>query len=46
MAPRKTTTRERLISAAAELFRRQGYAQTGVNQIIQGANATSGSFYH
>ena len=44
--PRKTDTRERLISTAAELFRRQGYAQTGVNQIIQEANATSGSFYH
>ena len=46
MVPRKTTTRERLITTAAELFRRQGYAQTGVNQIIQEANATSGSFYH
>ncbi len=46
MVPRKTTTRERLIATAAELFRRQGYAQTGVSQIIQGANATSGSFYH
>ena len=46
MVPRKTTTRERLITTAADLFRRQGYAQTGVNQIIQEANATSGSFYH
>ncbi len=46
MGPRKTTTRERLITTAAELFRRHGYAQTGVNQIIQEANATSGSFYH
>jgi len=46
VGPRKTTTRERLITTAAELFRRQGYAQTGVNQIIQEANATSGSFYH
>lgn len=46
MGPRKTTTRERLITTAAELFRRQGYAQTGVNQIIREANATSGSFYH
>jgi AcrR family transcriptional regulator len=46
LGPRKTTTRERLITTAAELFRRQGYAQTGVNQIIQEANATSGSFYH
>jgi AcrR family transcriptional regulator len=46
LGPRKTTTRQRLIATAAELFRRQGYAQTGVNQIIQEANATSGSFYH
>ena len=46
MVPRKTTTRARLITTAAELFRRQGYAQTGVNQIIQEAKATSGSFYH
>jgi TetR/AcrR family transcriptional repressor of nem operon len=46
LGPRKTTTRERLIATAADLFRRQGYAQTGVNQIIQEANATSGSFYH
>jgi len=46
LVPRKTTTRARLITTAAELFRRQGYAQTGVNQIIQEANATSGSFYH
>ena len=46
MVPRKTTTRARLIATAAELFRRQGYAQTGVNQIIQEASATSGSFYH
>jgi TetR/AcrR family transcriptional repressor of nem operon len=46
LGPRQTTTRERLLTTAAELFRRQGYAQTGVNQIIQEANATSGSFYH
>ncbi len=44
--PRQTTTRERLITTAAELFWRQGYAQTGVNEIIQQAGATSGSFYH
>jgi AcrR family transcriptional regulator len=46
MGPRKTTTRERLITTAAELFWRQGYAQTGVNEIIHQARATSGSFYH
>jgi TetR/AcrR family transcriptional repressor of lmrAB and yxaGH operons len=43
---RRSDTRDRLISTAAELFRRQGYAQTGVNEIISGAQATSGSFYH
>jgi AcrR family transcriptional regulator len=43
---RRTTTRERLIATAAELFWRQGYAQTGVNEIINQAEATSGSFYH
>jgi len=43
---RKTKTRERLITTAADLFLRQGYAQTGVNEIMQQAHATSGSFYH
>jgi len=46
LGPRKTTTRERLITTAAELFWRQGYSQTGVNEIIKQAGATSGSFYH
>jgi len=44
--PRKTNTRERLIATAAELFCRQGYAHTGVNEIMQQAKTTSGSFYH
>lgn len=43
---RRTTTRERLVRTAAELFWRQGYAGTGVNAIMQQAGATSGSFYH
>jgi AcrR family transcriptional regulator len=43
---RQTTTRDRLIATASELFWRQGYAQTGVNEIISQAQATSGSFYH
>ena len=43
---RQTTTRDRLIETASELFWRQGYAQTGVNEIISQARATSGSFYH
>ncbi len=44
--PRRTNTRERLITTAAGLFWRQGYAQTGVNEIMQQAHTTSGSFYH
>jgi AcrR family transcriptional regulator len=44
--PRRTNTRERLIETAAGLFWRQGYAQTGVNEIMQQAQTTSGSFYH
>ena len=43
---RRTNTRERLLATAAELFWRQGYAQTGVNEIMQQAKTTSGSFYH
>ncbi len=43
---RRSTTRERLVRTAAELFWRQGYAATGVNAIMQQAGATSGSFYH
>ncbi len=44
--PRRTNTRERLIATAADLFCRQGYAHTGVNEIMQRARTTSGSFYH
>jgi AcrR family transcriptional regulator len=41
-----TDTRERIISASAELFARQGYAGTGVKQIVAAANAPFGSIYH
>jgi len=40
------TTRERLIGATAELFRRQGYTGTGVKQIVEGAGAPFASMYH
>lgn len=43
---RQTQTRERLVQTAGELFWRQGYAHTGVSEIMQRAKATSGSFYH
>jgi AcrR family transcriptional regulator len=41
-----TETRERIIDASAELLRRQGYAATGVKQIVAAAKAPFGSIYH
>jgi AcrR family transcriptional regulator len=40
------STRERIVDASAELFRRQGYAATGVKQIVTEAQAPFGSLYH
>jgi AcrR family transcriptional regulator len=34
------------VRTAGELFWRQGYANTGVSEIMKRAGATSGSFYH
>jgi AcrR family transcriptional regulator len=39
-------TRDRIIEASAELFRRQGYAGTGVKRIADTACAPFGSLYH
>jgi AcrR family transcriptional regulator len=39
-------TRERIVDASAELFRRQGYTGTGVKQIVAAASAPFGSLYH
>ena len=39
-------TRQRLITAAGELFRRQGYAATGIKAILTAAEAPYGSLYH
>jgi AcrR family transcriptional regulator len=39
-------TRERIVERSAELFRRQGFAATGVKQIVAEANAPFGSVYH
>jgi AcrR family transcriptional regulator len=41
-----TDTRTRLVDAGAELFSRQGYAATGVKQIVTAAKAPFGSMYH
>jgi TetR/AcrR family transcriptional regulator, lmrAB and yxaGH operons repressor len=44
--PRPDRSRTTLVDTAALLFRRQGYAATGVNQILEGANVKAGSLYH
>jgi AcrR family transcriptional regulator len=39
-------TKDRLLEASGELFRRQGYSGTGVKQILAEAGAPFGSLYH
>lgn len=39
-------TRERVLAAAAELLRRQGYAGTGLKQISAASRTPFGSLYH
>ncbi len=41
-----TPTRERILYATAELFRRQGYSGTGLKQVVREAKAPFGSLYH
>lgn len=43
---RSNDSRVVLIQTAAALFRRQGYAATGVKQILQVADVQPGSLYH
>jgi TetR/AcrR family transcriptional repressor of lmrAB and yxaGH operons len=44
--PRPDHSRAALIEKAATLFRRQGYAATGLNQILDEAGVKPGSLYH
>jgi TetR/AcrR family transcriptional repressor of lmrAB and yxaGH operons len=44
--PRPDRSRAALLGSAAQLFRRQGYAATGVNQILESADVKAGSLYH
>jgi AcrR family transcriptional regulator len=39
-------TRDRILDASTDLFRRQGYAGTGIKQILAEAGAPFGSLYH
>ncbi|WP_407158851.1 TetR/AcrR family transcriptional regulator [Bradyrhizobium sp. STM 3557] len=43
--PRKTDARARAIATAERLFRIQGYAATGLTQIIEQSGSPKGSFY-
>jgi TetR/AcrR family transcriptional repressor of lmrAB and yxaGH operons len=45
MSP-KSDTRQRLLDASASLFRRQGYAASGLKQIVTEGEAPWGSVYH
>jgi AcrR family transcriptional regulator len=44
--PRPDRSRAALLDKAATLFRRQGYAATGLNQILDEAGVKPGSLYH
>ena len=39
-------TRERIVTASAELFRHRGYAGTGLKAILTASRAPYGSLYH
>ena len=44
--PRPAKHREALVRNAMRLFRRQGYASTGLQQIVDESGAPKGSLYH
>ncbi|MDT5094501.1 MAG: TetR/AcrR family transcriptional regulator, lmrAB and yxaGH operons repressor [Mycobacterium sp.] len=44
--PRPDRSRAALIETAGTLFRRQGYAATGLNQVLDDAGVKAGSLYH
>jgi AcrR family transcriptional regulator len=46
MASQERSTRDRLVESALYLFWLQGYAATGIAQILERARANAGSFYH
>ncbi len=44
--PRKSDAKEKLIKAAAKLFRERGYHAVGLTEILEESGAPKGSFYH
>ncbi len=45
-AKHKDDTRTRILQAGAELLHRQGYAATGIQQVLDACGVPKGSFYH
>lgn len=46
MKEKKQTTKGKIVSAAWNLFYKQGYDNTTVDQIIEASKTSKGSFYH
>jgi len=46
MSAMASDTKQRIVEHSAELFRRQGFAGTGVKQIVAAASAPFASLYH
>jgi TetR/AcrR family transcriptional regulator, lmrAB and yxaGH operons repressor len=46
VAPERPGTRQRILDGAFALFRRQGYAATGLKAVLAEAGAPYGSLYH
>lgn len=44
--PHTTPTRDRILSATADLLRRRGYNGTGLKEIVKASEAPFGSIYH
>jgi TetR/AcrR family transcriptional repressor of lmrAB and yxaGH operons len=44
--PKPSDSRDRFLTAATMLFRRQGYNGTGLKQLVEQGRAPVGSFYH
>ncbi len=45
-APDRPATKDRILEASAELFRRHGYAGTGIKAILTASETPYGSLYH
>ena len=46
VAPGEPSTRDRIVQASTELFRRRGYSGTGLKAILTASRAPYGSLYH